>query len=129
VRSFAEEKAENAWEGTATELLEILNGYVPDSIRKLRSWPRKSHILSSRLKRAATFLRAKDIDIYFGGRESGTERRFIIIRKRRRKSVTTVTVSQNNRQLIENNWQNACDAGGDNFPFYSKGFKNRIIEG
>jgi hypothetical protein len=123
VRSFAEEKAENKWEGTATELLEILNRRVPDSIRKLKSWPKKSHVLSSRLKRAATFLRAKDIDIYFGGRESGTGRRFIIIRKRRGRSVTSVTVSQNKGKLIENNGEKACDACDDNFPFYSKGLK------
>jgi 5S rRNA maturation endonuclease (ribonuclease M5) len=51
------------WEGTPTELLDGLEGLVPERTTKMKTWPKAPHVLTNRLKRAATFLRAAGIEI------------------------------------------------------------------
>jgi hypothetical protein len=51
------------WDGTPTELLDALEGLVPERTTKMKTWPKAPHVLTNRLKRAATFLRAAGIEI------------------------------------------------------------------
>ena len=63
----------NEWQGTATELLAKLEGSTDERTTKQRDWPKRPHLLSSKLRRIAPNLRAMGIDLEFG--KSG--RRFI----------------------------------------------------
>jgi hypothetical protein len=79
------------WESTPTDLLEKLGEYVPDS-QKGRSWPKQPNVLTKKLKRATTFLRAMGIDVVF--QERSHKGRKITIRKVGKKTVATVTETQ-----------------------------------
>jgi len=70
------------FEGTATELLNLLEFSAPEAAQKMRSWPKSPRALSNRLRRSATFLRQTGIDVDVDGREGGTGRRIIELRKR-----------------------------------------------
>jgi len=61
VMRLMENHINHEWYGTASELLTILNGNT-DLIFG-RSWPKQPNILSGRLRRAATFLREKGIEV------------------------------------------------------------------
>lgn len=56
---------EGDWSGTPTKLLGALNQIAPDSIQKQREWPKQPNVLSGRLRRVATFLREKNIEVEF----------------------------------------------------------------
>ncbi|MBM9512007.1 hypothetical protein [Desulfogranum marinum] len=58
------------WTGTATQLLQTLNGYTSDEVRRLNLWPKQANVLSRKLKRAVTFLREKGVLLTFA--KSGT---------------------------------------------------------
>jgi len=83
VKQFMASHAE--WRGTATELLELLKGLVPEDQRKDKDqgWPKLGNGLSNKLKRLAPSLRrATQIDICIG--EKGPDRkrtRLITIRR------------------------------------------------
>jgi putative DNA primase/helicase len=49
----------NGWTGTATELLNVLNGRVNDGIRRSRIWPDTAQRLGNRIDRIAPLLRSK----------------------------------------------------------------------
>lgn len=51
--------------GTSSQLLAKLNELTPDAKRRDRSWPTMPNVLSNRLRRVATFLRERGIDIQF----------------------------------------------------------------
>jgi hypothetical protein len=51
--------------GTPSQLLAKLNELTPDAKRRDRSWPTMPNVLSNRLRRVATFLRERGIDIQF----------------------------------------------------------------
>lgn len=51
------------WSGTPSELLVTFNLIDLDNVQKQRDWPKQPNVLSGRLRRAATFLREKDIEI------------------------------------------------------------------
>lgn len=53
------------WTGTATNLLEDLTGVVGERVAKAKSWPTVPHVLSGKLRRAATFLRKSGINVDF----------------------------------------------------------------
>jgi len=78
------------WEGTSSELLPILSENTLDSTLHTRSWPKSARSLSSRLRRAATFLRGVGIEVEFS-RESHSGRRLVAFRKSTESTVTTVT--------------------------------------
>jgi hypothetical protein len=67
------------WHGTATALLQELGANVPIETRRSKKWPTLAHFLSGRIRRAATFLRKRGIEITFDDREAAT-RRIIICR-------------------------------------------------
>jgi hypothetical protein len=77
VIALVEKTAEKKWVGTATELKDALDAVVDERIRRLRSWPKKSNMLSNRVRRCATFLRSKGIHYERG--KSGN--RYIVLRK------------------------------------------------
>ena len=72
VRRLAEEKG--SWEGTASELLEVLEPYVPENTKKTHSWPKTAQTLSNGLRRAATFLRQTGLEVEFYRQGSGGSR-------------------------------------------------------
>jgi hypothetical protein len=49
--------------GTATELLEKLNGQITDDVRKQRTWPNTAAKLGNRLRRIAPILRAQGLSV------------------------------------------------------------------
>ena len=53
------------WEGQATAMLAALEGYVDDSIRRQRGWPKNGKGLSDQLRRLANPLRTLGLDIEF----------------------------------------------------------------
>lgn len=68
--------------GTATELLDKLNGQVTDEIRKQRTWPNTAAKVGNRLRRIAPVLREQGLSVETG--KSGS--RYISIRSDGRKS-------------------------------------------
>jgi hypothetical protein len=80
--------AKDAWEGTASELLEDLTKVTSERTVKSRAWPTTPHVLSGRLVRAATFLRQAGVEVeQFRGPSPERRRRIRIKRKIRVQSV------------------------------------------
>jgi hypothetical protein len=52
-----------AWVGSFTELLDCLNSRVPESVQRLKVWPKNARALSSALRRLAPLLRTQGIEI------------------------------------------------------------------
>jgi energy-coupling factor transporter ATP-binding protein EcfA2 len=77
VREMMEMRSE--WAGTATELLEVLEGYVPEKMRKTKHWPNGPRQMANRLRRAASCLRQAGVEVVFGEREPASRRRLIRI--------------------------------------------------
>lgn len=75
-------------EGTATDLLEKLRGFVSEKTQKTKQWPKTPTTLSNRLRRAATFLRQVEVEVDFKREPGGSRRRLIRISKQ--SSVPTV---------------------------------------
>ena len=69
------------WSGTATILLQNLEGLVSESGLRSRSWPKQANTLSNRLRRAAPALRTNGIEVEFGDREGRARHRVIRISK------------------------------------------------
>lgn len=88
----------NLWQGTASELLDALEGLIKESTLKSKQWPKAPNALSNRLRRAAPSLRAKGVEIRW--RKSGD--RFISIRKDMKKTAQTAQTAQT---------QNSCGDG------------------
>lgn len=74
VKELVEKQGE--WVGTAQELLIELENYASEKVRKSQLWPKSARSLSSRLRRAATFLRQAGVEVEFY-REAHTRRRLI----------------------------------------------------
>ncbi|MBZ0254143.1 MAG: hypothetical protein K8I02_12455 [Candidatus Methylomirabilis sp.] len=66
------------WTGTASDLLGALGEAVGETQRKSKAWPDSPRALSGRLRRAATFLRSRGVEITFA-REGRTRARTIRI--------------------------------------------------
>lgn len=67
VRSYLEDHP-GGFEGTPTGFLQILSDQVDEKISKSKSWPKAPHVLSGKLKRAATSLRTFGIEVKTGFR-------------------------------------------------------------
>lgn len=67
------------WEGTAGELLAVLDGRAPERTRRLRSWPTTARSLSSALRRLAPALREAGVETEHW-REANSRRRMIRLR-------------------------------------------------
>ena len=79
----------SAWEGTAGQLLEVLNDLATDAGQRQKGWPTKGHVLSGMLRRIAPNLRQTGICIEFG--RTGRSRKITIARTVPENSVTSVT--------------------------------------
>jgi hypothetical protein len=88
VRAFMENKA--SWEGTPTALLNELTNAAGDLVSKGRAWPKAPNILTNKLKRAATFLRASGFEV----ERSKSGNRLVAIRKVEEKTVQTIQVQK-----------------------------------
>jgi len=69
------------FEGTATELLEVLEAYVPEKTRQTWSWPKTPRTLSNRIRRAATFLRQTGVEVEFARKADASRQRIIRIQE------------------------------------------------
>jgi len=88
-----------AWEGTATELLDALEGVVDERIKKAHGWPKAAHSLSGKLKRSATALRSYGIEVFYPQRTG--KQKLMRLEKRVEKSVTSVTDLKKTAQAID----------------------------
>jgi len=51
------------WEGTPNNLLLNLTATAPEHIKRLKDWPKQPNLMSGKLRRSATFLREKGLDV------------------------------------------------------------------
>jgi putative DNA primase/helicase len=91
VRTFMEDR--ESWEGTPTELHNALTEAAGDLVSRGKAWPKAANVLSNRLRRASTFLRASGIEVERD--KSGP--RLISIRKGLQKTVQTVKTVQSEK--------------------------------
>ena len=77
VRDLLAEQA--TWEGTSTNLLEVLAERVGERVAKSRSWPKSGRGISSELRRVAPALRAVGIEIASGRRTPDKKRARILV--------------------------------------------------
>lgn len=63
ITNFMEKRSK--WSDKPSKLLEDLSCLVKQKTNKHRDWPKQPNVLSGRLRRLATFLRAKDIEVEF----------------------------------------------------------------
>jgi hypothetical protein len=75
VRDFVEEG--RPWEGTATELLDVLTARVKEETRRHNSWPKNGTSLSGALRRLAPTLRAVGIEVEFAGNTGKSRKRLL----------------------------------------------------
>ncbi len=68
------------WNGTAAELLEVLNALAPEAVRRSKSWPATARTLGAALRRVTPNLRAVGVAVEFTDlRELGPRRRQITV--------------------------------------------------
>jgi hypothetical protein len=67
------------WQGTASQLLELLTRIIPEPLARERSWPKNARGLSGKLRRAAPSLRKIGIDVAFDIRVGHDRERTIVI--------------------------------------------------
>jgi curved DNA-binding protein CbpA len=72
------------WEGTASELLELLTRIIPEVLARERSWPKNARALGGKLRRAAPPLRKIGVHVDFikEAREGHDRERLIVITAR-----------------------------------------------
>jgi putative DNA primase/helicase len=63
VTRFVRGSMTKAWEGTPTQLFEVINGHASESERGLKSWPSSPAALTNRLDRAAPLLRGQGVHV------------------------------------------------------------------
>ena len=97
INVFMEDR--QAWEGTATELLDALGDAVNERTQKAKGWPAAAHVLSAKLKRSATALRSHGIEVTFPQRTG--KQKLIHLEKVDKKSVTSFIKNINEAQDID----------------------------
>ncbi len=75
VARFLLDVVTDSWQGTASELLVLLDGHAPDAMRNLKSWPKSGQALSNQLRRLQVNLRNEGLVVTFTrGGERGAQR-------------------------------------------------------
>jgi len=69
IRGLLEQQPE--WEGTMTELLAALEGYVSEQVSKGRGWPKTVKALGRKLRLSVTFLRQVGVEVEFARKAGG----------------------------------------------------------
>jgi hypothetical protein len=80
------------WEGTAQELLDLLEEDMSDKAKRRKEWPKAANALSRKLTRLSSFLRRSGIDVERHPPEKGVRR--ITIRLREKNTVDSVETVQ-----------------------------------
>ena len=81
VKRFMEDR--DRWKGTMSDLLKELEGVAEDQEKHTKEWPKAANVLSGRLKRSATSLRSKGVEVSFG----------------RTNGISTVTLEQRGKMI------------------------------
>jgi hypothetical protein len=103
VKSFMEERNLSPWEGTASELLNILEERADDRTRKAKGWPHGANSLSGKLTRSATALRAEGVEVNIDRKsKQRTIRLEQVLEQVAEKIVTIVTDAKKDMQGFEN---------------------------
>ena len=97
VKTFMESRSFETWEGTASELLDGLDGQADDRAKKGKYWPRSANALSGKVKRSATALRTEGIEVTIG-HDSQAKRRFIRLEQVAEKIVPIVPNTKDTMQ-------------------------------
>lgn len=72
-----------AWVGSASELLKLLTERADESVTGSRTWPKRPDTLSNRLTQHAPLLRTHGIEITRGREAGGNRKRFLSITRKR----------------------------------------------
>jgi hypothetical protein len=130
------------WEGTATELLDILNERVPERTLRTRVWPKDAKGLSNRLRRAQSSLDQAGVEVVF--HRDGKRRWVTLVRAVESSSQASSasspgetagqgaaagdaagdgddddddgSVTADDAASQQTRWSDACDASDDDFP-------------
>jgi hypothetical protein len=80
LRDCVAEWEESGWQGTASQLLNVLNARVDDETRRRKDWPKTARALSGQVRRLAPTLRNVGFDINFERASNSARKRLITIR-------------------------------------------------
>ena len=117
VKTFMERRSFEAWEGTASELLDAMDGQADDRTKKGKYWPRSANALSGKVKRSATALRTEGIEVTIG-HDRQSKKRFIRLEQVPAKIVSIVSDPRKGTQV------------NDDTDIYSDTvFKEKIVPG
>lgn len=134
IRSFMESHREG-FEGTPTDLLNILDDEVEEKTIKSKSWPKGPHILTGRLRRAATSLRSFGIEVKTGFKLANKKRGVSIKNTGNASSTRACKTSPEASPLLNNNIEACSDitkagdgwvAGDASFAAYSDDGNNSV---
>jgi hypothetical protein len=100
-KNFMEKRAFELWEGTASELLDVLDQHADERTKKGRGWPHSPSGLSGKLKRSATALRAERIEVTIG-QDRQNKKRFIRLEQVGEKIVPIVSNIRKDTQHDDN---------------------------
>lgn len=103
-------KHDKCWMGTATQLLQSLNVFADEALRRQPTWPRSPKVLSSALRRLAPNLRAIGVAVTFS-RESGTGRRLVELERVYHSSSQSSHASQDAKKATQG--VPICDDGNN----------------
>jgi len=86
------------WEGTPTELLQLLNEKAGDRIQRSKSWPKEPNQLTRLLNKAAPQLRSRGVTFQLSGKHPKTRRKIYTLIKGCENIVRTVRTEENKQQ-------------------------------
>lgn len=99
------------WDGTVTELLDLLDGAVPDKTRNAKGWPKTASLLSRQLRIISSFLRRSGIEIDFDAGRTATRKKVAIRRQNNVKNAVTAltaVIKENNQSVINDGNGGRC---------------------
>lgn len=105
ILQMTDEPGFREWEGTPTELLQLLNEKAGDKIQRSKSWPKEPNHLSRGLNKAAPQLRSREISIETIKTTGG--KRKIHIHKGRKVTATIATQVEKYTQQADIDNENA----------------------
>ncbi len=103
VRDLAERSGEAGWQGTSSDLLDLLNHPRPKDTKPPDGWPKSPRGLSNALRRLAPSLMATGVEIILPSektREARTRRRLLTIRKSRESCGPSVPTGPTNEETV-----------------------------
>jgi hypothetical protein len=90
------------WDGTPSELLELLNEKVGDKIQRSKAWPKEPNQLIRKLNKGAPQLRSRGITFQLSGKHPKTRRKLYTLSKGSENIVRTVRSEENKPQHTDN---------------------------